>query len=126
MQSAIIPIKLRPNQGLRKGKSQNEVLRKEAIRFVDEQWDPEMIKDKILRNMMKSEYIRRFRLEIKHKYKRKRNKILVDKFLKHRHKTLNGLTYKDYKILLKRLKRKGKTRRGKRRKRSRCTRRIIF
>ena len=69
MQSAIIPIKLRPNQGLRKGKSQNEVLRKEAIRFVDEQWDPEMIKDKILRNMMKSEYIRRFRLEIKHKYK---------------------------------------------------------
>ena len=51
MQSAIIPIKLRPNQGLRKGKSQNEVLRKEAIRFVDEQWDPEMIKDKILRNM---------------------------------------------------------------------------
>jgi hypothetical protein len=126
MQSAIIPIGLRPQRGLQKHKSKTDILRKEAIRFVDEQWKPDMIKDKMLRNMMKTEYIRRFRLEVKHKCKRKKNKILVDKFLKRRNKTLKGLTYKEYRILLKRLKGKKKTRRRKHRRRGRCTRRTIF
>jgi hypothetical protein len=123
MQSAIIPIGLRPGRGSQKHKSKTEILRKEAIRFVDEQWKPDMIKDKILRNMMKTEYIRRFRLEIKHKCKRKRNKILVDKFLKRYRKSLKGLTYKEYRILLKHLKGKKKTKRRHRR-RNRCTRRL--
>jgi len=124
MQSAIIPIGLKTEQGLRKHKSKTDILRKEAIRFVDEQWKPEIIKDKILRNMMKTEYVRRFRLEIEHKTKRNRkNKILVDKFLKRHKTTLKGLSYKQYISLLKQVKMKRKTKRGKRR-RGRCTRRI--
>ena len=122
MQSAIIPIGFKANQGLKR-KPKTEILRKEAIRFVDEQWKPEIIKDKVLRNMMKTEYIRRFRLEIEHKYRRKKNKALIDKFLRHRKNTLKGLSYKEYLLLLKKLKKKKKTKRAKRR-HGRCTRRI--
>ena len=123
MQSAIIPIGLRPESRLKRSKPKTEVLRKEAIRFVDEQWDPNIIKDKMLRNMMKTEYIRRFRLDIEHKYRRKNNKVLIDKFLRSRKNTLKCLSYKEYLLLLRKLKKKKKTKRGKRR-RGRCTRRI--
>ena len=123
MQSAIIPIGLRPESRLKRSKPKTEVLRKEAIRFVDEQWDPNIIKDKMIRNMMKTEYIRRFRLDIEHKYRRKKNKVLIDKFLRSRKNTLKGLSYKEYLLLLRKLKKKKKTKRGKRR-RGRCTRRI--
>lgn len=117
MQSAIINVNI-PSKRFKQNLSPlKEILRKEALRFVDEQWDPDFIKNQDLRLIMKKEYVRRFRLEIQAKMKKRNLKRYIDNYLK-RHKipTIAALTYAQLKILLKKINTIQQTKKRRRRK----------
>ena len=119
MQSAIINVNIPSQRFKTKFSSSRERLRKEALRFADEQWDPNFIKNQDLRRIMKKEYIRRFRLELQAKMKKRNVKRMIQNYLKrHKQTSITALTYTQLKALLKKINTIQKTKKRKNRRKN--------